>query len=135
MNIQEVSVLMIRCTAYDNREASELQLRAWTEALADVELEEALAAVVKHYVEDLNPHRITVTEILLAVKAARRPSSADRLAAAKASMDAIKTCELCDERGYRLPSCSVVCTHTERRAVNARQRVARAIEARRAESS
>ena len=135
MNTQETAALLTMCSGYDNREASELQLRAWAEALADVELSEAQAAVKKHYTQDLNPHRITVTDVLLVVKAARRPSSHARLDAAKAAMGAVRDCELCDDLGYRLPARAVVCTHVERPAVNARQRVARAIEARRAESS
>lgn len=49
MNVQEVSAVLAKIQAYDQRNVGEANLAAWTEALADVEVADALDAVAHHY--------------------------------------------------------------------------------------
>ncbi len=49
MNVQEVSAVLAKVQAYDQRNVGEANLAAWTEALTDVNLEDALDAVAHHH--------------------------------------------------------------------------------------
>lgn len=129
MNTRETGALLAMCAGYDNREASELQLRAWAEGLEAVDFGKAQEAVKDHYLVALNPHRITVTDILLFVKLSRRPSHPERLHAAIEAMKAVEACDLCDDRGYRLPASLVLCKHSEVRTIGAAAQVRRMLEA------
>jgi hypothetical protein len=49
MTPDEVARLLAKCAAYDQRTVGRTDIAAWTEALADVELVDALPAVTGHY--------------------------------------------------------------------------------------
>jgi hypothetical protein len=45
----EAAVVLTKCAAFDNRTIGPQQAIAWAQALPDVKLADALAAVVRHY--------------------------------------------------------------------------------------
>lgn len=49
MTPSEVAKVLAKCAAYDRRTVGEMDVRAWHEILAAVELPDALAAVTLHY--------------------------------------------------------------------------------------
>ena len=112
MNLTETGAALAKCSAYDNREASTMAIQAWHEALGDLAVGDVLTAIAEHYRDStafLMPGR--VREL---VKASQRAAyRRDLLARAKAKVDEIKACDLCDDSGYRLPLARRVCTHAE----------------------
>lgn len=51
MTPAEAAVALSLCAAYDRRTIGEADARAWAEALPDIRLEDARAAIVRHYRE------------------------------------------------------------------------------------
>lgn len=51
MTYQQVSLLLSKVQAYDNRDIGEAVIRAWHESLGDLELGDCLAAVTHHFAE------------------------------------------------------------------------------------
>jgi hypothetical protein len=49
MNKQEVAAALGKVQAFDNRNVTEATVLAWAEALADITLAEALAAITEHF--------------------------------------------------------------------------------------
>jgi hypothetical protein len=49
MTPDEVANVLAKCAAYDQRTVGRMDIAAWAEALADVELVDALPAVTGHY--------------------------------------------------------------------------------------
>lgn len=126
MNAKETTLLLADVARRDRRQPSEAMVAMWHDALDDVDFrdaKDALALLNRETTDYLMPAHIR--QALKRVRADRaRPS----LAAGQAKAKAIKGCDLCDDLGYRLPARRVVCDHTERRAVNAAQRVRQALE-------
>lgn len=127
--MQETGALLAMCAAYDSREASEIQLRAWADALAEVPFGEAQAAVKEHYATRMETRRMMPGDVLRLVREARRPSRADRVAELRSRWEAVKACELCDEHGYRLPKRLSLCSHRAPSAIGAAAQVRRMLEA------
>lgn len=49
MNLEEAGAVLAKAAGYDNRNVGEANVRAWHEALADLDVRDCLAAVAEHH--------------------------------------------------------------------------------------
>ncbi|WP_327047270.1 hypothetical protein OG320_05095 [Microbispora sp. NBC_01189] len=93
MNPSEAAVLLGIAAAFDRRTVGEVDARAWAEALADVALDDARAAVVEHYRE--SARWLMPADVRTRVKAMRRARLEREVLPAPPA-------ELCDDvKGYK----------------------------------
>lgn len=69
MNLTETAQLLALASAYDGRDVSETDVRAWQALLDGVRLEEARQAVLKHY--GAHPWRVMPSHVLDVVREVR----------------------------------------------------------------
>lgn len=69
MNKTDVVTLLAKVTAFDQRTVGEADVLAWHEVLADVDLDDALAAVSRHYRD--SPDRIMPSHVRLHARSIR----------------------------------------------------------------
>lgn len=75
MNARDVSQVLAKAAAFDNRTIGEAEILVWLEAIGDLPLEDALTAVTRHYREStewLKP--VHVREQVLAIRNERAKS-------------------------------------------------------------
>ncbi|MET8908370.1 hypothetical protein [Micromonospora sp. NPDC004551] len=90
MTLDEAAAVLAKAQAYDRRTVGEADIRAWQEALADVALADALAAVTAHYRDSTDwlmpAHvRARVAQAHAARQQAERDAAHDRFAELQAA--------------------------------------------------
>ena len=126
MNIEEAANLLKVQSYQDGRQPSDGQVAVWADSLADLDHDEALAAMRSLWRDSTD--YLTPALVRQRVKVLRSRAEVDgRRARMLDRHSAIEACDLCDDHGYRLPAARIVCTHAAPSAVGWAQRVRAAI--------
>jgi hypothetical protein len=100
MNVQQVTAVLTKIQALDNRQVDELTITAWTEMIGDLEYRDALDAVARHFRDStsyLQPAHVRGLALSIARDRGARGVGTDT------SNRALRRC----------PWSSCQCTHTE----------------------
>lgn len=128
MNAEEAGNLLKVQSYQDGRQPSDGQIAVWADSLSDLTYDEALDAMRSLWKDSTDYMTPALIRGRVRQRHKHRAAHGRKVAAELASAKA-KTCELCDDRGYRLPARRIVCDHKERRAVGAAAAVRRMLEA------